>query len=59
VDWMGLAVVAASLALVIGGIFAVTKVGINMGRRPRKPSPIRRAEGEYQPPEPPEGRYWG
>ena len=59
VDWIGFAVVAASLAVTIGGIFAVAKVGINFDRRPRKPSRIRRTKGEYPPPEPPEGRYWG
>jgi hypothetical protein len=59
VEWIAVAVVAAILAITIAGIFAVTKIGINMDRRPRKASRIRRAKGEYQPPEPPEGRYWG
>jgi hypothetical protein len=58
-DWVGIGAIAATIAVAVVGIIAVTKVGINMGRRPRKRSRIRRAKGEYQPPEPPEGRYWG
>ena len=52
-------VVATVLAITFAGVIAVTKVGINMHRHPRKTSRLRRAKGEYQPPEPPEGRYWG
>jgi hypothetical protein len=59
VDWIAVVVVTAVLAITLAGIFTVTKVGINMTRHPRKASRIRRAKGEYQPPEPPEGRYWG
>lgn len=59
VDWAGIALVAVVLVAAVVGIVAVTKVGINMGRRPTKPTHTRRAKGEYQPPEPPEGRYWG
>jgi len=50
---------SVAILITIAGIFAVTKIGINMDRSPRKASRIRRAKGEYQPPEPPEGRYWG
>jgi hypothetical protein len=56
VGWVGIAVVIAVLAV---GIIAITKVGINLDRRPRKPTRVRPAQGEYRPPEPPEGRYWG
>jgi len=59
VDWIGVAVVVAVLAVGAAVIVGVTKVGINFGRSPRKPSRIGRAKGEYLPPEPPEGRYWG
>lgn len=58
-DWAGIAVVAVALAVAIVGIVAITKIGINLDRRPRKRGRIHRAKGEYQPPEPPEGRYWG
>jgi hypothetical protein len=58
-DWVGLVLVGGSLAVAVVGIIAVVKLGINFGRRPRKPTRIPRAMGEYQPPEPPEGRYWG
>ncbi|HVC75211.1 MAG TPA: hypothetical protein VND96_01710 [Candidatus Micrarchaeaceae archaeon] len=58
-DWGAGAVVAVVLGIAIVGVAAITKVGINIDRRPRKPTRIRRAEGEYHPPEPPEGRYWG
>jgi len=51
-------VVAAVLASIFAGIIAVTKVGINMHRHPRTASRLRRAKGEYQPSDPPEGRYW-
>ena len=57
--WAGIAVVVAVLAVAIVGIIAITKVGINIDRRPRKPTRVRPVKGEYQPPEPPEGRYWG
>ena len=59
VGWAGIAVVVAVLAVAIVGIIAITKVGINTDRRPRKPNRVRPVKGEYQPPEPPEGRYWG
>lgn len=55
----GIAVVVAVLAVAIAGIIAITRLGINLDRRPRKPTRVRPAKGEYQPPEPPEGRYWG
>jgi len=59
VDWAGIAIVAGVLAVAIVGIIGVTKIGINMGRGRRKRTLTRRVNGEYQPPEPPEGRYWG
>jgi hypothetical protein len=59
VDWAGIALVAVILAIAIAGIVAVKKIGIDMGRRPRKSGRVRGARGEYQPPEEPEGRYWG
>ena len=58
-DWAAVGQVAAIVVIAVVGIIAVTKVGINIGRRTRKPTRFRRAKGEYQPPEPPEGRYWG
>jgi hypothetical protein len=58
-DWVGLAMVGGSLAMAVVGIIAVVKLGINFGRRPGKPTRVPRAKGEYQAPEPPEGRYWG
>ncbi len=59
VGWTEIGVAAAVVIVAVIGMIAVTKIGINMDRRPRKPSRIRKAKGEYQPPEPPEGRYWG
>lgn len=58
-DWGGTRVVVA--ALVVGGGFVALMVKCTpvWAKRPRKPTRIRRAKGEYQPPEPPEGRYWG
>ena len=58
-EWPGIALVAAVLLVAIGGIVLVTRVGIDTRRRPRKAPRIREVKGEYQPPEPPEGRYWG
>ena len=49
-DWGAIALVVVVLAVAIVGILAVTKTGINMGRRPGKPTHIRRAKGEYVPP---------
>lgn len=51
--------VVAVLAVAIVGIIAITKLGINLDRRPRTPTRVRPAKGEHQPPEPLEGRYWG
>jgi hypothetical protein len=59
VDWSGAALVLVVLAVAITGIAAVIRVGIKINRRPSKSTRIRRTKGEYQPPEPPEGRYWG
>jgi len=58
-DWGALALVLSVLTIALVGIVAVTKIGINLNRRPRKRTRVRPAKGEYQPPEPPEGRYWG
>jgi hypothetical protein len=59
VDWAGIALIAVALAVVTAIVVGTVMLGINFGRRPRKPTRIRRAKGEYQPPEPPEGREWG
>jgi hypothetical protein len=59
VDWVGIALMAALLVVACGGIVLVAKLGINFGRGSPKPTRIRRANGDYQPPEPPEERYWG
>jgi hypothetical protein len=59
VDWLSLGLMASSLLLGVALIAVVARVGIKMSRRRNGPSPTRRADGEYQPPEPPEGRYWG
>ena len=64
VDWLYLALVAvmlvALLALFIGWMRVYINRGyFNTGKHRHKPSRIRRAKGEYHPPEPPEGRYWG
>ena len=56
-DWAAISIVAGVLAVAIVGIIGVTKIGINMDRRRSKRT--RKAKGEYQPPEAPEGRYWG
>lgn len=58
-DLGAVVLVVVVLGIAVAGIVVVTRVGINMGRRPDKPTRIRRAKGEYRPPEPPEGRYWG
>ncbi len=58
-DWSGVALVLVVLAVAVTGIAAVTKVGIKINRHPRKSSRTQRTKGEYQPPKPPEGRYWG
>lgn len=58
-DWGAVVLVVVILTAAAVPIVAITMIGMNMDRRPRKPTRIRRAEGDYQPPEPPEGRYWG
>jgi hypothetical protein len=58
-DWAEIAIAAIILAVAIAGTVIVTRIGIRVDRRPRKRERIRRAKGDYQPPEPPEGRYWG
>jgi hypothetical protein len=58
-DWVGIGLIAASLAVATVGIVVVARVGIKRGKARNRPSRIRKDEGEFQPPEPPEGRYWG
>ncbi len=52
-------IVAVIPAIAIAGVVAVTKVGVNPDGRSRKRTRIRKAKAEFQPPEAPEGRYWG
>jgi hypothetical protein len=59
VEWLGIGLIAASLAVATVGISVVARVGIRTGRGRNRPTSIRKAEGEFQRPEPPEGRYWG
>jgi hypothetical protein len=59
VDWFGIGLIAMSLAVATVGIVVVARVGIKIGRGRNRPTRIRKAEGEFEPPEPPEGRYWG
>lgn len=54
------------VALVVGGIvlaaaivIVAAKVGIKMPVRGKRVSHTHKTDGEYQPPEPPVGRYWG
>jgi len=58
VDWVALAVMVAAVAVAAAVIAVAVRVGINFGRRPRAKSRARKAKGEYQPPDAPEGRYW-
>ena len=52
---MGLSV--ASLVATTVVIFGVARAGIKRVRN--RPTRRRKAKGEFQPPEPPAGRYWG
>jgi hypothetical protein len=58
-DWVGIATVLAAIGFVFVSVVVVTKVGIKMDRRPYRATRIHRTKGEYEPAEPPEGRYWG
>ena len=58
-DLAGIALLVVVLSVGLVASIVVAKAGINMQRRRRKPTRGRRAKGAYQPPEPPEGRYWG
>jgi hypothetical protein len=57
VDLVGIGLSAASLAATTVIIFGLARAGIKRVRN--RPTRRRRAKGEFQPPEPPEGRYWG
>lgn len=57
VDWIGIGLSAASLAATTVVIVGVARAGIKRVRN--RPTRRRKAKGESQPPEPPEGRYWG
>jgi hypothetical protein len=37
VDWGGVVLVVVILTVAVVGIVAITRIGINLGRRPRKP----------------------
>ena len=56
-DLVGIGLSAASLAATTVVIVGVAKAGIKRVRN--RPNRRRKAKGEFQPPEPPEGRYWG
>jgi len=58
-DWAGVGLAVAAIA--VGALFVGLMIWSTSAwaHRPRKPTRLRKAEGEYQPPEPPEGRYWG
>lgn len=58
-DWVGVGMVAASLAVAAVGIVVVAKAGLRVGKARNKPNRKGKGEGQFQPPEPPEGRYWG
>ena len=53
-----MAVMGGVLVVAIAIVVIAAKVGINYGRR-RSQSRVRRAQGDFKAPEPPEGRYWG
>jgi hypothetical protein len=53
-----IAVTAVALILAIAIVVIAARFGINIRRRRPSESHLRRAQGDYQPPEPPEGRYW-
>jgi hypothetical protein len=57
VDLAGIGLIASSVAAATVVIVIVARAGIERGRR--KPTHERKAAGEFQSPEPPEGRYWG
>ena len=64
VDWLYLALVSVMVVPLFALLIVAVRVYVNRGyysrnRRLRKPTSIRHAKGEYHPPEPPEGRYWG
>jgi hypothetical protein len=59
VESVGIVLMVASLVAVTAGIVVVARVGIKMGRGRNRSARPRKTDGEFQPPEPPEGRYWG
>jgi hypothetical protein len=58
-DWLSIAMVGGSLLVVVVVVVVVARFGIRIGRPPYKESRVRREKGEFEPPEAPEGRYWG
>jgi hypothetical protein len=58
-DWLVVAVVVSGVVLAAAIVIVATRVGIKMPVRRKRVSHTHKAEGEYQPPEPPVGRYWG
>jgi hypothetical protein len=56
-DLAGIGLIASSVAAATVVIVVVARAGIKRGSR--KPTHERKAAGEFQPPESPEGRYWG
>lgn len=58
-DWLTVALVVGSVVLAAAIVIVAARVGIKMSVRERSASHTHRAKGDYQPPEPPEGRYWG
>jgi hypothetical protein len=58
-DWLAVALVVGSLVLAAAIVIVAARAGIKIPMRGKRVSHTHRAKGEYQPPEPPEGRYWG
>jgi len=50
---------AVSLAGGVAVVALLIRASTRMSRRKTSPPPEAGAKGEYQPLEPPEGRYWG
>jgi multidrug resistance efflux pump len=58
-DWLTVVLAVGSVVLAAAIVIVAARVGIKIPLRGRRVPHTHKAKGEYQPPEPPEGRYWG
>lgn len=56
--WTGIALVASVVVIILAGVYVIGVADMKLGRHTSRRRP-KKGRHEFEPPEPPEGRYWG